>query len=246
MTPPLGEAIALGLLQGPVELLPVSSSGHLEAVPWLLNWQTARLRGGERKALAVALHAGAAAALVLTAPWPPPTRLVATLAPPSAAGLLLERPIEARLGTPPSLAAGLVAGSVALVLADRGPQRRGHRDAALADALWLGLAQALALVPGVSRSAATLAAARARGFARPDAARLSLEAAVPVLVAATALKAVRARPRRAHLAGALASFAATLAARPLTRLLAGSPVPWAAYRSALAAAIVLVRHNRAP
>jgi len=125
------------------------------------------------------------------------------------------------------------------------PRRRRHRDATPRDALLLGLAQACALVPGVSRSAATLAAARARGFRGADAARLSREAAVPVLVAATALKAVRARPTPAGAAGAAASFAATLAARPLARALAGPLAPWAAYRALLAGAILRVRQTRA-
>jgi len=226
----------------------VSSSGHLEAVPWLLGWETARLRGDERKALAVALHAGTAVALLLRAPRPrgaPGARLVAlTLLPPSLAGLALERPIERRLGGPRSLAAGLLAGAAALGLADRAPGARGREDARDADLLWLGLAQACALVPGVSRSAATLAAARARGFARPDAARLSLEAAAPVLVAATALKALRGGLRAEHLPGAAASLLGTLAARGLTdRVAARSLAPWALYRAALAA-VLLVRHHR--
>ena len=57
------EAVALGLLHGPVELLPVSSSGHVTAVPWLLDWAVSCEDGSSRKALEVALHAGTAAAL---------------------------------------------------------------------------------------------------------------------------------------------------------------------------------------
>jgi undecaprenyl-diphosphatase len=247
---PRGEVVALGLLQGPAELLPVSSSGHLEAIPWLLGWETARLPGEERKALAVALHAGTAVALVvgLGRELRPlsPARMAAAVAPPALAGLLLERPIEARLGGPRSLAAGLLAGSVAMCLADRAPRRRRRADATPGDGAWLGLAQACALVPGVSRSAATLAAARARGFDRPDAARLSLEAALPVLAAATVLKAARGGLRSEHVPGAAASLLATLAARPLWRLVATSPLaPWAVERAGLAALLV-VRHHRAP
>ncbi len=243
--PPRGEVVALGLLQGPAELLPVSSSGHLEAVPWLLGWKTAQLPGDERKALAVALHLGTAGALALRAPRPSPGRVVLTLAPPALAGLLLEDRIETRLGGPRSLAAGLLAGSAALLLADRRPGRRSARRARPADLLWIGLAQACALVPGVSRSAATLAAARVRGFTRPAAAALSAEAAVPVLLAAAALKAARGGLRAAHVPGAVASLLATLAARgPAQRLAAGPLAPWAAYRAALAV-VLLVRHHRA-
>ena len=63
------EALALGLLHGPVELLPVSSSGHAEAIPWLLGWEIADWDGARRKELAVGLHAGTALALIIVA-WP--------------------------------------------------------------------------------------------------------------------------------------------------------------------------------
>ena len=62
---PLGQALALGVLHGPAELLPVSSSGHVELVPWLLGWSYAELDGELRKAFEVALHAGTAAALLV-------------------------------------------------------------------------------------------------------------------------------------------------------------------------------------
>ena len=120
------EVVALGLLQGPAELLPVSSSAHLAALPWLLGWEHARLDAERRKEVEVALHAGAALALLvglrreLLAQRP--QLLALSLAPPVAAGLAGERFIERRLGGPRSLAAGLLAGSAALVLADRAPR----------------------------------------------------------------------------------------------------------------------------
>ena len=107
-------------------------------------------------------------------------------------------------------------------------------------------------MPGVSRSGATLAAARALGFARPDAVRLSRAIGVPVLAGAAALKGLRLiqrRPDRAELgtlaAGAAAACLATRAALPLARTLeSGRPLaPWAAYRCALAG-VLLVRENR--
>src|SRR3954471_16625416 len=111
------EALALGLLHGPVELIPVSSSAHVATVPWLLRWEIAGWDGERRKELEVALHAGTAAALLLTLP---PRRLrllflAAAVVPPGVAGLALERPIERRLGTPATLAAGLLAGAAALM-----------------------------------------------------------------------------------------------------------------------------------
>jgi undecaprenyl-diphosphatase len=187
------EALALGLLHGPVELVPVSSSGHIAAIPWLLGWEVAGWDGERRKELEVALHAGTALALLLVArpERVRPRLLAAAVLPPAIAGLAFERPIERRLGKPPTLAAGLLAGALALVLADRSPGSRAADDAGMRDGLALGLAQATALIPGVSRSGATLAAARALGFSRADASRLAWEVALPVLLGAGGLKAWR-------------------------------------------------------
>src|SRR5215203_4771011 len=143
------EAVALGLLHGPVELLPVSSSGHVVALPWLLGWEASRDAPAQRKALEVALHAGTALALLLvsreTLRRPRPALLAAAVLPPALAGLLLQAPIEEKLGTPGTLAAGLLAGAAALVAADRVPAARTAADADWRDGLWLGLAQCAAL-----------------------------------------------------------------------------------------------------
>jgi undecaprenyl-diphosphatase len=253
----LAETVALGLLQGPAELLPVSSSAHVELLPWLLGWEHARLPGERRKEVEVALHAGTAVALA-AAEWRavlrrPVLGALAT-APAAVAGLAFERAIESRLGTPRSIAGGLLAGSAAMVLADRAPQRRRAADAGRCDALWLGAAQAAALVPGVSRSAATRTAARARGFHRADAAELSREIALPVLAGATALKGarlIRARAPRETAAtlaaGAAAAALSTGAALALERRLApGAPLArWAAYRAAVAGAVLVAAGRRA-
>ena len=260
---PLGQAAALGVLHGPAEVLPISSSGHVTIVPWLLGWSYSELDGELRKSFEVALHAGTAAALLIALRGDvleaageldrPRLALSAlTLAPAALAGLALERPVEQRLGTPATVAAGLLAGSLALALADRRPQLRGAEQATAADALWLGLAQACALFPGVSRGGATLAAARVRGFDRPAANRLSRDAALPVIAGATGLKLLRMRRRgvepgagRALAAGALASFSSALASAWLIRRLerGTSLLPYAVYRSALAGMILAkLRH----
>jgi undecaprenyl-diphosphatase len=244
------EALALGLLHGPVELVPVSSSGHVAAIPWLLGWEVAEWDGERRKELEVALHAGTALALLLVAR---PSRLrpgllAAAVLPPALAGLAFERPIERRLGTPPTLALGLLAGAAALVLADRAPSARAADDASVRDGLALGLAQAAALIPGVSRSGATLAAARALGFARPDASRLSWEVALPVLLGASGLKAWRLRTSRGTVplyVGAVTAFASTLATAGAIGIERRARLwPWAAWRAGLAGAILAVRQNR--
>jgi undecaprenyl-diphosphatase len=244
------EALALGLLHGPAELVPVSSSGHVAALPWLLGWDVAGWDGARRKELEVALHAGTAAALVvvLRPGRMRPGLLAAAVLPPALAGLALERRIEERLGTPATLAAGLLAGGAALVLADRVPATRTAADAGIRDGLWLGLAQAAALVPGVSRNGATLAAARARGVGRADASRLSWEVALPVLLGASGLKAWRLRRTAASVPlaiGAAAAFASTLATARAIGIERRAPLwPWAAWRAGLAATILAVRQNR--
>lgn len=257
------EAALLGLVQGPAELLPISSSGHVAALPWLLGWNGYTSASPEdRKSVEVALHAGTALALLigLRGEVSDAARgfdarraaLVAwSFAPPAVVGLTFERAVEERLGTPPTIALGLVLGSVALVVADRAPQRRTREQAGWVDALCLGLAQATALMPGVSRNGATLAAGRARGFARTDANVLSRHTALPVIVGASVLKGVRLWKRGipprlagALAAGAAASFASTLVSiRLIGQVERDRPLAWwAAYR--LLAAAVIARGAR--
>ena len=242
------EAVALGLLQGPTELLPISSSAHIGL---LLRRD---LPPAARKEVEVALHAGTALALAATLRQRPRLALLAAAtAPPALAGLVLERVIEERLGTPPTVAAGLLAGAAAMVIADRTPARRGASEAGATDGAWLGLAQALALMPGVSRSGATRTVARARGFDRAGAAELSREVALPVLAGAAALKGLRLAQRRPPAgtlrtlgAGAAAAAVSTAAAlRAERELAADTPLAaWAAYRTALAATILAVWARR--
>jgi undecaprenyl-diphosphatase len=250
------EVVALGAVQGPAELLPISSSGHVAALPVLLGWEHAGLTGSQRKEVEVALHAGGAVGLVVGLRRElmalPLDVAVLSMIPTVGLAFLAEQWIEERLGGPRSLAAGLVAGSLAMVLADRRPGARLEEDAGPLDGVLMGLAQACALAPGVSRAGATLAAARALGFARPDAVRLSRGIGVPVIVGAAALKGLRLvqrRPGRSELGtlalGAATAALATVASLPLARVLERDRplAPWAAYRCGLAA-VLLVRENR--
>jgi undecaprenyl-diphosphatase len=251
----LSEATALGLLHGPAELLPISSSGHVTLVPWLLGWEYADVEPELRKAFEVALHAGTAAALLIalrdevgTAARGFDRRRATIVAlsfvPPAALGYLLERPIERRLGTPGTIAIGLVAGSAVMAWADRvGGTGRPRESAGWRDGLALGLAQACALMPGVSRNGATLAAARLRGFDREDANALSRHVALPIIVGASALKGTRLARRglppgtgRAFAAGIAASFVSTLGSTWLIHQVERdrSLAPYAAYRVGLA------------
>ncbi|MEA2455181.1 MAG: undecaprenyl-diphosphatase [Thermoleophilaceae bacterium] len=206
-------------------MLPVSSSGHLALVPRLLGWDYSDLPADARKTFEVALHAGSAPAVALALRGQlgrDPHLLALTLLPPAAAGLLLERPIERRLGGLRSVALAQIVAGAALLIADGTPERRSRPNAA--DHLAVGLAQAAALIPGVSRSGAALTAARLRGLSRPAAASLSLRAALPVTVGAGVLKGVRAARdgvpeelRVAAAVGAGAACASALAALPLAR-----------------------------
>jgi undecaprenyl-diphosphatase len=292
---PLRHAVALGLLHGPTELLPISSSGHTTLVPWLAGWPYSELDPELRKSFEVALHAGAAAALLVC----PPSEmregrpwgrgkdgtaprlgaklgfLAAALVPPALTGYALGKRIEQRLGTPTTIAAGLLAGSGAMIAAEmraRGgfPARareagtfatpttnadgHGSRPAAGAgprDGLALGLAQALALIPGVSRSGATLAAARVRGFSRLDSDRLSWKVGLPVIAGAALLKGARlareGTPRELRLALAAGTTGAFLSTLASTRALDAERrsrlvLACAAYRAALA--LLVIRRMR--
>jgi len=267
---PLRHAVTLGLLQGPTELLPISSSAHTTLLPWLAGWPYAELSDSLRKSFEVSLHAGAGAALAIhmrgellrDAAQLDGRRagvIALSLAPAALAGYMLGPAIERALGEPGPIAAGLAAGGVAMALADRQAGTRGQRarmqqDADAPDGLALGLAQAAALIPGVSRNGATLTAARARGFTRGASQGLSWHAGLPVILGAGILKAARMRregvpreQRAALAAGGAGAFVSTLAcARLLRRALRdGQPLwPYSLYRCLLAA-LVLARMRRA-
>ncbi len=258
---PLRHALALGLAQGPTELLPVSSSAHTTLIALLLDWPYAELDGELRKSLEVALHAGAGLALaigmrgeLLEAAGKLERRRLAvialSLAPAALAGLALRPVIERHLGGPRSIAAGLAGGGVAMAIADAhpGPGDRRQADARPSDGLALGLAQAVALIPGVSRHGATLTAARARGFSRADAQTLSWLAGLPVMLGASALEGVRLARHGAPpgalgalAAGAAGAFASTLLSARLLRRPAQAArplLPYSLYRCLLAAIVI--------
>lgn len=261
---PPSRAVVLGAVQGPTELLPVSSSAHLTLVPWLADWDWERFDPELRKSFEVALHVGAALALLIgqrrvierelgSFDRRKAEVLALSFLPGAAIGLIAERQIERRLGGPFPTAVGLIAGALAMAIADRRPQSRVRGRARRADGLALGLGQATALAPGVSRNGATLTVARWRGFTREHSNVLSRTVALPVIVAAAALKGYRLRKRglppeqrRAFAAGTAASFASTLASQELIRLVERDNAglwPYSAYRLGLAA-VVLARLGR--
>ncbi|MDX6606781.1 MAG: undecaprenyl-diphosphatase [Solirubrobacterales bacterium] len=251
-------AIVLGAVQGPTELLPVSSSAHLTLIPWLAGWDDPRRDPELQKSFEVALHAGAAAALLIgqrrviaaelrSFDSRKASVLALSFLPPAICGVLLERPIERYLGGPVPTAVGLLAGAGAMVAADLRPQIRDRGRATAVDGLALGLAQAAALAPGISRNGATLTAARWRGFTRQHSNMLSRTVALPVIVGAAALKGGRLRrrglppeARAGFAAGTATSFASTLASQALIKLVERDSAlwPYAAYRAGLASTVL--------
>jgi undecaprenyl-diphosphatase len=238
--------------------LPISSSAHTVLVPRLLGWPT-ELPSEQAKAFEIALHCGAALGLILTLRRElldglrRPLVLALSLAPPAFIGFALERPIERRLSGVRMIAANLFAGGAAMAVADmRCSQTRPVADARASDGLALGVAQALALVPGVSRNGATLTALRARRFRREDAQTLSWQVALPPILGATLLKGRRlvtdgmpAGLGRPLAVGAAAAFFSTLASAPLLALSRrGRPLlPFALYRAGLAALVIGSRRD---
>ena len=250
-------AAILGLVQGPTELLPVSSSAHLSLIPWLAEWDWRQVDPEARKSFEVALHGGTAAALLIGQRRMIASELAAfdrrravlvalSFVPPAVVGYCFERQIESRLGGPAETAAGLVVGALVMALADRAPQLRGPGDAGALDGLALGIAQEVAVAPGVSRNGATLTAARARRFTREQSNVLSRTVALPVIVGAVALKGVRLARRgtspglrRSLATGVASSFVSTLASQKLIGMVERDRAlwPYSAYRVGLAGLI---------
>jgi undecaprenyl-diphosphatase len=205
------QAFVLGITQGLTELLPISSSGHLIVVPWLGDWRFLETHEAFNKTFDVSLHLGTLIAVVacfradivrLLGAWLRSLRqravesaderlawllFVATV-PAAVAGAAGESVIEKRLGDPWQIAIALALFALVLWLADRQPQGERMSELGYAAALGIGIAQALALVPGVSRSGVTISAARFLRLDRDAAARFSFLLLVPIVAGAAALK----------------------------------------------------------
>ena len=214
---PVGEtlqAALLGLVQGLTEFLPISSSGHLLVVPWLLGWTSPLLNS---LTFDVALHLGTLGAVLVyfrhewwalgraLAPAAPQRTaeiaaqrrlawlLVLGSVPAGIAGLLVDEVVETLFRHPIVTAAMLVAVGVLMWMAELHytPDERTRRSLttlSLRDAVAVGLAQATALIPGVSRSGITIVAGLTTGLSRETAARFSFLLGAPVIAGAGLLK----------------------------------------------------------
>ena len=192
------DAIIWGLVQGLTEFLPISSSGHLVLVPALLG--EAGIDIGEPSlTVSAVLHLGTLLAVLIfyrsdliglakVRSDPAARRTLGILAlgtVPAVVGLPLRSGLESIEENPPVVAGALLVTGLILVIAERLPRRtRSFEAARPSDAVWVGLAQALALIPGISRSGSTITMATARGFDRAEAARFSFLLAIPTIAGA--------------------------------------------------------------
>jgi len=212
----------LGIVQGLTEFAPVSSSGHLILVPWLFHWPILT-NESLNKTFDVALHMGTFVGAVAyfwrdilkyLRAWVRSMRhravsdvderlawfLVIGTIPGAVAGALFEAPIENSLGQPWLIAIMLAVFGVLLYVVDRrASQRRDMEDLKFGDAVAIGLAQAVALQPGVSRSGVTITAARGLGVNRESAARFSFLLSLPIIGGAGLYKGLKLLAGKEHI-----------------------------------------------
>ncbi|MGB9825644.1 MAG: undecaprenyl-diphosphatase UppP [Desulfofundulus sp.] len=201
------EAVILGIVQGVGEFLPISSSAHLVLVPWLMGWHD------EGLTFDVALHMGTLLAVVayfwqdwlillhdgLLRRRTTEGRLfwclvVATI-PGAAIGFMFEKQAETIFRAPLIIGLMLIVMGVVLYLADtRAPAYKRLDEVGLAESLWIGLSQALAIIPGVSRSGITMAVGRMTGLDRETAARFSFLMSTPIIFGAGVMQLPKLTP----------------------------------------------------
>jgi undecaprenyl-diphosphatase len=208
------QAFTLGVVQGATELLPISSSGHLILVPWAAGWRYLQEHPDFNKTFDVALHLGTLVAVVIYF-WRDVVELVrawfrsvgrrristdteriawyvaVATVPAAIVGAAGEDVIEKHLGNPWQIAILLAVFAVLLWLADRLAAERSIEDIGWKGAVGVGLAQCLALMPGVSRSGVTITAGRFLRLDRDQAARFSFLLLIPIVFGASVLKGVK-------------------------------------------------------
>ncbi len=194
------EALILGIVQGITEFLPISSTAHLILLPWFFKW------GGDLNTLtfALALHAGTLFSLVicfwrdwvemLTSKRRLFYLIIIASIPAGVSGLIFHDAIESSLRSPYIISIALVVIGIVMLLSEkmnkkRGIDNRGIDKLNIYDAILIGFSQAVALIPGVSRSGITISAGLLRGLDRSSSARFSFLLSTPVIGGATLLHA---------------------------------------------------------
>jgi undecaprenyl-diphosphatase len=206
---PILHAIVLGVVQGLTEFLPISSSGHLLAVPWLFDWDDFGADGESlKKTFDVALHIGTLLGVLLyfradlwqltrdglTRPRSRQGRfawmLAASAVPAAITGAVLNDWIDENLGQIPLIATMLIVFGLVLLWADRAGGQRDIEEVRFRDVVFMGIGQAVALQPGVSRSGVTMTAGRFAGLSRDAAVRVAFLMSVPITAGAVLFKGV--------------------------------------------------------
>lgn len=207
---PILHAIVLGITQGLSEFLPISSSGHLRLVPWLFGWDDFAGHASLEKTFDVALHLGTLVGAIAyfradvvryaraglrrgaldTTDGRVAWLLAASTVPAAVTGALFADVIEEKTGFIWLIATMLIVFGLVLGWADRRTGARTLDDVGLRDALLMGVGQAVALQPGVSRSGVTMTAGRLAGLGRDGAARFAFLMSLPITAGALLFKAV--------------------------------------------------------
>lgn len=211
---PLWQALILGIVQGATEFLPVSSSGHLQVIPWMFGWADLESQPDLERAFDVALHLGTLAGAgayfrsdivrltkagvaaigkrrIETEDERTAVLLALSSIPAAGLGASLDAMFEGDFISEGVIGLLLIVFGVLLWLSDRSTADRPASSWRTRDALVMGTAQAVALFPGVSRSGATITSARFLGLSRDAATRLSFLMALPVTAGAVAYEGVR-------------------------------------------------------
>lgn len=223
------QSLILGIVQGLTELLPISSSGHLEIIPWLFNWTSDPNFNIAFEGFDVALHFGTflAIAIFFFKDWinlivggfnqvvkkkkTPEGRmfwyLVIATIPGGIIGLLLDTFAGDVLKKPIIIAIALMVMGVILYFVDKkAKSTTDYEHMTFKQTFLIGLSQCLAFIPGVSRSGITMTAGRAMGVDRPSAARYSFMLSAPIVFAATIFKFKDFVFNLSFFIGVLASF----------------------------------------
>lgn len=188
------ESVILGIVQGLTEFIPVSSTAHLVILPDFFGWSGLV----QSQAFDVALHFGTTLALILffwrdwleilTGNRRLLLYILAASVPVGLVGLTLKDTIEATLRTLELISAMLIIFGMVMLFSERARTSRGLGEITLKHALFIGIAQVLALIPGVSRSGVTISAGLLAGYRRHDSARFSFLLSTPAIVGATLLE----------------------------------------------------------
>lgn len=198
------QALILGIVQGLTELLPISSSAHLTIIPWIFNWNIP-------EAFDVALHFGTLLAIVLYffKDWMELIKggykyvvkkektvqgrmfwyIVLATIPGGIVGYLLDHFLNGVLNRPIIIAIALIVMGIILYVVDKNAKSKvKYEEMTLKQTFLIGVSQALAFIPGVSRSGVTITTARAMGVTREAAAKYTFLLSTPIVFAATVLK----------------------------------------------------------